>query len=208
MKPIGAGELEIDMYHGDGEPDFKMMKATPTALGPIDRIYMKVSQSSPDPAFVRRAHAAQEAGFDKVGGYHFMTDEPGAVQAKRFIGIIKDAGFTMTLAPCLDVEDGYGLDARQIQTIMADFCDAVDAEFNCITEIYTGSWFILPYKIDDGWGKRPLWLAAYEDISKVQIPTPWTLQTLAGWQFTDGLVVAGMPPNRHLDASWTYQPQV
>lgn len=206
VKPAQAGELEIDLYHGDAEIDFAALKAE----GRVKRIYMKVSESHVDPTFAVRTRKAQEHGFP-VGGYHFMrADIGGMIQGKLFRDAIRYSGIKFDLAPCLDWEEGSAL-GRSVehQRNVADlFLNLVEDEFSRECEIYGGQAFLKSLELPPSYNHHSLWLAHYgTTFEKLHIPAPWSIDTLAGWQYTDAETVAGLPPGRHVDASWTYKAQ-
>ncbi len=204
--PVVAGELEIDLYHGDVEIDFAALKAE----GRVKRVYMKVSEAHVDPAFARRTRAAQAQGF-KVGGYHFMrADLSGLAQGKMFCDAVRGAGIEFDLAPCLDWEEGSVMHRdRDHQLLVADIIlDVIENAFARECELYGGQAFLASLKLPTSYNHHSLWLAHYgTTFTELHIPAPWSLDTLAGWQYTDAETVAGLPPGRHVDASWTYKAQ-
>ena len=89
----------IDIYNGDGRPDFAAVKASG-----IDYIIHKATEgvNCADASFAVNVTAARAAGL-LVGAYHFLRATPIDQQAADFLAAIKDHGPYTCLA--IDVED-------------------------------------------------------------------------------------------------------
>ncbi len=199
--PDYAGELEIDIYHGDAEIDYAAMKAE----GRVKRIYHKINEYHVDTTFAAHIKKAQLQGF-KCGGYcFFRANIGGDIQANQFVKAIKDASIVMDLPPCLDWESGsdMGLSSAKQQIEADKFISIVEQAFGKTSEIYGGESFLRGLNLPIKYARNPLWLAHYQTtFNRLNIPFPWN--KLQGWQYTDAETVAGLPKGRHVDASWVY----
>lgn len=140
--------------------------------------------------FIDKTHAPRKrACLDngiEYSGYHFYECRRDPIEQAQFY--VKNHG-EFTSAPCIDFEE-YSQAGQDEKTLSLN----MDNLYVCLLEVkrLTGKipWLYINYgvagrlKFSKKFAEFPIWFARYNSYLG-PIPSPWTEETTAAWQFTE-----------------------
>ncbi len=168
----------------------------------IDFAYLKASEGigGTDSSF-RSFHDGAKAVGLPVGAYHFLHfGQDPIAQAEHFLAVI--AGYEGELLPMVDVEGGGQdgvTDLASLESCLSLFLQNVEKSLGgkrCIIYADYGDWngFM---QGTDAFSGHPFWVAEYNSLTRPDLPTGFTDWVI--WQYTSGVVVAGIAGAVDLD---------
>lgn len=187
--------MGIDVYHGTGHVDWKLVKASGHGFG-----ICKATEGLgyEDQYFKENMEALFENGIVR-GMYHFLhVSESGKEQADYFINFVKPfykPGIDIPLV--LDLEDRTGTTQYgkiYMHEIVTEFLDEVEKFIKRKPIIYLDTDFANNL-LGSGWQGHPLWLGQYTSQPQPTLPEPWKKTGWKFWQYSESGHVQGISGN-------------
>ncbi len=208
MGPYTPG---IDVSKYQATIDWKRVAATGCKF-----VFVRTGDGrSEDTTAVRNLHGAQSAGL-LVGAYHyFRADRDGVFQAALMERVVHNAGVTLDLPPCLDLESGASKDLpggvddvpgedlplELVADEAIEMLKELERRFRMRPIVYSGvamHWWYSQARPAQAarFSPFPLWLPSYSKrammpVNRAGEGLPWKQWTF--WQWTGSGVVDGVP---------------
>jgi len=178
----------------------------------VRRAIAKATQYRTDYQFDASWRGMRAAGFTARGAYHFFTEEPATVQARRLLAAVDAAGgledafmWNDQMGPAgdflaVDFEKAYA-PAFDTRAVLEELVIELHQAVGMRVLLYTGGPFW--NTATDGWGNDLgciLWHAAYTANPAPDLPACWHPALSHLWQYTDGNYgnrphqLPGLPP--------------
>lgn len=135
--------------------------------------------------------AAQHAGYEYIGLYHFARPQhgrTGSQEAEHFIAFVRD--LYPNEGVILDFEHNSGLNGEELEDFAISFVDTIEAKWptlkGCVL-LYSYPNFLANMSTDRLVERCPLWIAAYGHNDGTENPGALELDRWASytfWQFT------------------------